>query len=82
MSVTVASSTLQKEYKLRVLENRVLLKIFRPKSVEVTGVSLYVLFTTSRKGLGRACSTYGRQQKYRVSPQGLHFIGVVCYKML
>jgi len=34
-----------------------------------------------KEGLGHACSTYGRQQKYRVSSQGLDFIGVVCYKM-
>jgi len=34
-----------------------------------------------KEGLCPACSTYGRQQKYSVSLQGLDFIGVVCYKM-
>jgi hypothetical protein len=37
MGVTVASPTLQEECKLRVLENRVLWNIFKPKLEEVTG---------------------------------------------
>jgi hypothetical protein len=65
------SLTLREENGLRVLENRVLRRIFGLKSDEVTGGwrklhnkklhNLHYLLNVIKmiKGMGRACSTYG-----------------------
>jgi hypothetical protein len=63
---------------LRVFENRVLRRIFRPKRDEVTGEcrrlhnkELYALYSSpniirvikSRRQMGRTCGTYGGEER-------------------
>jgi hypothetical protein len=69
--------TLREKYRLRVFENRVLRRIFKPKRNEVTGEwriqhnkELYALYTSqdvirvikSKRQVGRTCSTYGTRR--------------------
>jgi hypothetical protein len=71
------SLTLREEHRLRVFENRVLRRIFGPKSDEVTGEwrklhseELYNLYSSpdiirqvKANEVGGACSTHGRGEK-------------------
>jgi hypothetical protein len=72
------SLTLREEHRLRVFENRVLRRIFRPKRDEVTGEcrkllseELHILYSSpniirqikSRRQVGGACGTYGRGEE-------------------
>jgi hypothetical protein len=72
------SLTLRKEHRVRVCENRVLRRIFGPKSDEVTGgwrklhnEELHNLFSSlslitdevKEDAIGRACSTNGGEEE-------------------
>jgi hypothetical protein len=78
MSVNLGLLTLREEHRLRVFENRVLMRIFGPKRDEVTGewrkiaqrgASWFVLFAkynqhnqVEEDEMGGSCSTNGEEE--------------------